>query len=394
MSTQSRRRIPLPGRILAGLIVVAIVATALATWAASSAATKVTAYFVSSVGLYTGDRVMIRGVPVGAVDTIEPIGDQVKISLHFDSEHGVDADSRAVIVAPTLVSGRYIQLTSVSDAGPKLADGAEIPLERTAVPVEYDQVKKQVADLATDLGPKDGNEGGALSRIADATTKALGGNGKTLKESLINLSAAMRTLADGGPDLFGTVRNLQTVVSALAANDSEIEIFASQLGGASKLLNDNRTELDAAVAALDSMLPEIQKFVGDNRGALTKDVSSLTRITNLLVNRVDDLAQILHGAPTALADLYNIYDPDSNSLTANIEIADYPDPMSMICALLTTVDAPQQECTRASENFGDLFSAAVRAAQGGGSGPPATAPALSPTVAPGLPELFTPGGGR
>lgn len=361
---------------------------------------KITAYFTNSTGLYPGDRVTVRGVPVGVIEQSEPLGDRVRITLRLKTAHAVGADTRAAIIAPTLVSGRYIQLTPGTAAGPKLQDGAVIPLERTAVPVEFDEIKRQVADLGAELGPKAGDDVGAFSRLVDSTAATLSGDGATLNTTLVNLSHAMQTLAEGGPDLFATVRNLQTVVSALAANDQQIQIFMSQLAGTSKLLNDNRTQLDAALQALAAMLPELRGFVADNTAALQRDVAALTRVTRLLVDRQDDLAQILHVAPNTLVDFYNIYDPRSESLTGALAVSDYPDPMSLICALLTTVDAPQQECSRASQNFGDLFAAAMRAAMGGSAqpNPDPSSPGIpfipqTPNI-PGLPELLIPGAGR
>lgn len=394
-------RIPLPGRILALMVAVALVTTAATWWVIDRSTVRVTAFFTNSVGLYPGDRVALRGVPVGDIDEITPVGDRVRVTMHFDAEHPVAADTHAVIVAPTLVSGRYIQLAPKRGNEPELADGAVIPLERTAVPVEYDEIKRQVTDLATQLGPKPGDPTGTLTRFTDATSKALQGNGATLNQTLVNLSQAMRTLADGGPDLFATVRNLQGVVSALEANDNQVRAFVNQLAGVSNLLNDNRTQLAAALQSMQAMLPEIRKFVADNHDALVKNVGNLTNITQLLVNREDDIAQILHLAPTAIDNFYNIYDPQSHSLTGNLALPDFPDPVSLICALLTTVNAPQEECSRASSQFGNLFGAAARAAMGGAAPAPAPSPASGlPGLPPGLPaipglsDLLIPGGGR
>ena len=71
----------------------------------------------------------------------------------------VAADARAVIVAQNLVSARFVGLTPSGGVGPTIPDGAVIPLSRTAVPVEWDEVKEQLARLATDLGPAGPVEG-------------------------------------------------------------------------------------------------------------------------------------------------------------------------------------------------------------------------------------------
>ncbi|APE37074.1 mammalian cell entry protein [Nocardia mangyaensis] len=386
----SGRRIPLPGRILGIAVAVAALVVVIVTAVDRQGTKHATAYFTNTAGMYVGDNVTVRGVPIGTIDRIEPIGDKVRVEFTYDAETFIPSDTRAVIVAPTLVSGRYIQLTTDRRAdGPALDDGAEIPMERTAAPVEYDQIKRQLDQLATEVGPDRPGADGSLSRFTEATSAALSGNGATLKQTLLNLSAALQTIDQGAPDLFSTVRNLQTVVSALAASDQQIRQFSGQLADVSDLLDDNRTQLDAALQALHAMLPEIRSYVHDNRSALQRNVTELQRISGLLANRQDDLAQILHAAPTALADLYNIYDPDSRALTTAVSVADFPEPMSFICALLTTANAPQQECSRASDNFGDLLGAAVRAAQ-----PKPAAPAPAPANL--LPGLLIPGlgGGR
>src|SRR6476660_3802487 len=102
--------------------------------------THVVAYFENSNGIYAGDDVRIVGVPVGRIESIEPQPTSVKVSFWFDSKYKVPADAKAAILSPTLVTARAIQLTPVYTAGPVMPDDAMIPQERTAVPVEWDQV--------------------------------------------------------------------------------------------------------------------------------------------------------------------------------------------------------------------------------------------------------------
>src|SRR5579875_2899263 len=71
----------------------------------------VTAYFDNSNGIYPGDNIDILGVPVGKIDKIEPQPDRVKISFWYADKHKVPADAKAVILSPSLVTVRAIQLT-------------------------------------------------------------------------------------------------------------------------------------------------------------------------------------------------------------------------------------------------------------------------------------------
>ncbi|OAK56217.1 MCE family protein [Rhodococcoides kyotonense] len=319
----------------------------------------VSAYFRNTAGLYEGDRVMILGVEVGSIDKIEPQGDEVRVDMSYDSAYSVPADAGAVIVAPTLVTGRYVQLAPVYTEGPQLDDGATIGIERTASPIEFDEVKKQVVTLTRDMGATEENPNGSLADFVSTTADTLEGNGQSLNDSLTRLSAAVRTLDEGGTDLFATVDYLQKVTAALAENDRQIVGFTGQLADFSGFLNNNRTELDAALSGMSTTFDEVTSFIADNRELLVNDVNKLNTITGLLVDRQDALASILHNGPTALSNFYNIYDADSESLTGALAVPDVPDPRSLICALLTTANAPADECAKATTAFGQGLASGV-----------------------------------
>ncbi len=361
-----RKQMSIPRRrpylLLVAAVLAAVVALTTGAVVRSVGTNQVSAYFTNTAGLYVGDRVMILGVEVGSIDAITPEGDRVRVDMSYDNDNLVPADSGAVIVAPTLVTGRYVQLAPVYTGGPTLEDGDTIDLAKTASPVEFDEVKKQVVTLARDVGQTTENPNGALTDFVSTTADTLEGNGQTLHDSLAKLSEAVHTLDAGGTDLFTTVQNLQGVSTALGENDRQIVGFSNELAGLSGFLNDNRTELDAALSSMSTTFAEVTSFVNDNRELLNNDVAKLNTLTTLLVEKEDTLAQILHTAPTAMSNFYNIYDEKSDSLTGALAVADVPDPRSLICALLTTANAPADECVKANDAIGrGLANAATEA---------------------------------
>ena len=78
----------------------------------------VVAYFPVANALYNGDRVEIMGVKVGAIDKIEPAGDKMKVTFHFPTKYKVPANASAVILNPSLVASRNIQLEPPYNGGP------------------------------------------------------------------------------------------------------------------------------------------------------------------------------------------------------------------------------------------------------------------------------------
>lgn len=343
------------------LAVLAISATTAAALGGGGDRT-ITAYFRSAAGLYTGDPVTVLGVQIRTVTDIDPEPDSARVTLTLTSDQPIPADAGAAIIAPTLVSGRYVQLAPAYTEGPKMPSGASIAVADTATPVEYDELKEQLVALSKDLGPSTGAEGraqrGALDKFLNASATTLEGNGKLLRESLSQLSKAATTLDKSSPDLFTTVKNLSTITRSLSTSDDQISAFSRQLAQLSGVLDDNRTELDTFLNSINAAFSEVKQFIDNNRTALKDAVGKANTTTQVLVDRVDTLASILHSGPNALSNFYNIYDPAGNSLTGNVAIPDFPDPRSLICALLTTVDAPQSDCVKVTRQLATNLAAA------------------------------------
>ncbi|NUS44712.1 MAG: MCE family protein, partial [Mycobacteriaceae bacterium] len=298
-----------------------------------------TAYFTSTKGLYVGDDVRVLGVPVGRGDAIDPGPESVKVTLAVRRSVSAPADARAVIIAPTLVSGRFVQLAPVYKGGPKLRAGARIPLEHTAVPVEWDEVKTELDKLAKALGPTDGRPGGALGRALDVASDNLGGgNAAAMQQTLRDLSHTMSLLSDGRNDLFSTVRNLQTFVNTLSNSNTQIVQFGGRLASVSKVLAGSGNELGAALDQLDVAMGHVAAFIETNKATLTTSVSRLADATRILAEKRESIARVLHIAPTSLANFYNIYNPAQGALGAEAQFVNMRNPFAFVCGSIAALE--------------------------------------------------------
>ena len=149
----------------------------------------VSAQFGRAVGLYEGSDVRILGVKVGEVNKVEPQGETVRVEFTYADKYKVPQDAKAVVVAPSVVSDRYVQLTPVYESGPAMEEADEIPAERTAVPVELDQIFTSLNDLNVGLGPKGANKEGALSRLLEVGADNLDGQGANINQTVARLLA-------------------------------------------------------------------------------------------------------------------------------------------------------------------------------------------------------------
>ncbi|WP_433030136.1 MCE family protein [Actinomycetospora sp. CA-053990] len=327
-------------RTLAVALVLALLATAGLWYALQRGSQRtVTAYFENTVGLYTQNEVTIQGIPVGSVDEIVPQGDVVRVTLKVDNDAPVMANPQAVIVAPTLVSDRYVQLGPTYEGGPQLADGAIIPVEKTATPVELDRVYQSLDTIARSLGPNGANRAGALNQLLRSSAGALGGNGELLKSTITELGGAVGTLADNRDNLFATVDNLGQFTNMLARNDGAVRDLNNQLADISAFLASERGNLSTVLATLPPALDDVARFIRDNRDILRTDVRKLANITDILVRQRRAVTEFTNVAPLALGNLTNSYNARSGTLDVRPVLAPELlgaglDPRALICSLL------------------------------------------------------------
>ncbi|MGL4304843.1 MAG: MlaD family protein, partial [Mycobacteriaceae bacterium] len=133
--------------------------------------TKITAYFDRSVGIYEGSDVRVLGVAVGKVSSVEPLGDQVRVTLNVDRGIEIPADAKAMQITPSVVADRYIQLAPAYTGGPKMKNDAVIERKNTATPVEVDRLAASVTELSQALGPNGANKEGAVSELVTTAAK-------------------------------------------------------------------------------------------------------------------------------------------------------------------------------------------------------------------------------
>ncbi len=296
------------------VVAAALVAGGLLVYQAAHPSTQVTAYFSEAIGVYPQSTVRILGVPVGTVDSVQPDGTDVKVTMTIDNGIHVPADADAVVTAPSVVSDRYIQLEPAYTGGPQLASGAVIPVSRTAVPVEVDQVYASLEKLANALGPNGANKHGALSNLIKTGAANLAGNGGYLRQMITEFGGLSKTLGSNSGNLFASIAYLQQFTSMLKQNNGQVQQAEQQLAQVAAFLSADRQELSSALTDLAVALNQVKTFIGNNRDLLEANVNKLASITSILVKERASLAEALDDAPLAADNLVNAYDTTTHTL--------------------------------------------------------------------------------
>jgi phospholipid/cholesterol/gamma-HCH transport system substrate-binding protein len=317
----------------------------------------VTAHFPRAVSIYEGSDVRILGVNVGRVTAVVPEGNSVRVEMEYDAQYDVPADAKAVIVTPTLVADRFVQLTPAYRKGDAvMADDADIALPDTGVPVELDRIYASLRDLSEALGPNGVNEDGTLDHLLAAGSHALKGRGELGNRMLTRLAAAAQTFGEGAGPLFDTVSQLAEFTSTLADNDRFVRAFIKDLAGVSSQLADERTEIEQALASVADAVGTVKTFVHDNRKALVTDVERLTRVMSTINSEKGSLDDALRIAPVAIGNLSLAYNSKSGSIGSRIGVSgNVWDADGFLCAVVQQSGLPRASKDLACTLFEQLL---------------------------------------
>ena len=337
-------------RVLSVVAVLAVVAAlGLALLQRGEEQKTLTASFPRTVSLYEGSDVRILGVPVGTVETVTPTGTDVTVTMTYDAKYKVPADAEAVIITPAIVGDRFVQLTPVYTGGEVLASGEKLSTESTSTPLELDEIYQSIDDLMVALGPDGANSKGALTNLLDSTAENFAGQGEQFHRTIKNLGKFTTTLENNKEELFGTAREMQRFVRALAANDQTVRDFNDSLVGASDLLEDEREDLAAALENLGVAMQEVSSFVKENKDSLSENIKGLNQVSKILVKQRAALDETLGVAPLALSNLFHTYNPNTGTLDTRTNIGENiadleNDPALVLCSMLAQTPSPKEAC--------------------------------------------------
>ena len=331
------------------LVILALVTAAAITMFTGSDSKRVVAHFPRAISIYEGSEVRVLGVPIGNVETVEPSGTDVVVTMTYDSDVELPADAKAAIVAPSIVGDRFVQITPVYTGGEVMADNVELPVEQSAVPIELDQIYESLDTLNVALGPNGANRDGALSDLLAVTADNFDGQGANLRSTLGNVARLTSTLDNNKEELFGSAEKLGKFVSTLAENDQTVRRFNQSLADVSGLLEGEKEELSASLRNLSVALTEVSSFVKENREVLGRNISGLNRVSKVLVKQRDALDEILGVGPLALNNLALTYNPQAGTLDTRANIGELlnqvtADPATYLCGLTSQVKGADGVC--------------------------------------------------
>ncbi|MVU75677.1 MCE family protein [Nocardia sp. ET3-3] len=268
-----------------------------------------------AVGLYSGNKVTMRGIPVGTVDSVVADGTKVKVKFSVDAQYPVYADAAATTVSDSIVADRNL---AVLNGGKNLAhwDSSRC-ITNTLTPKSITDTLTALADLSSQLQQSQAPDALAHGLSAlDASTKDSGQQineivkklGSSLSQPdadighLVGIFDAFSSVGEKVEQHWGDLRSMLLRL-APALNIATTELIGpgadliDRLGQALPMLNDLVTIAgDPIMRALDDTLP-LLRLLRANAGSISEIVQKLPILTAAAQNAMG--SGISYGSPRA-----------------------------------------------------------------------------------------------
>jgi len=268
----------------------------------------VTALFAKTPGLYEGNVVVVLGVPVGKVTTIEPHGRTVEVTMEINGDVKLPEDVNAVLMPQSVVTDRVVELTPYYEKGAALGDGATIPVERTRTPVEFQDVIEAIDDLSAQLGKVE-HRTGAIDDFMNVAADNARGNGARLQDTLQGVQGALAGFTANRDDTATLIRQLARLTHVMASSDETVRRFSSSVTEASAVLADDGKGMNAALGELLAALRDVAGFVTTHRRSLRAGISGLADAAEVLGSRSQEIAEIVDLLPLLMQNARRMVDP-------------------------------------------------------------------------------------
>ena len=308
--------------VAAGLVAaVAVGAVLWSQFGGRVTAMTLTAQFDSAAGLYEGNTVAVLGMPVGEVTAIRPKSGYVEVDFTVDESVSIPADVQAVTISNSILTDRQIELTPPYRDGPTLRNHDTIGLNRTKTPVEFARVLDVLDKLSTSLRG-DGAGNGPVADVVNSAAEIADGNGQQMKDSLGELSDALRLSENRGAvtkeQLTTIIRNLSSLMEAAATNDATLREFGSTIRALSQILADERLGSGTTGKTFEDVIAQVGDVLTKHRETIKQIVANGNVAATTTVDHQRDLAEFLDLTPMTLDNLYNAIDQKNGSVRVHV----------------------------------------------------------------------------
>lgn len=259
--------------------------------------------FEAAGGVFTNQEVTYRGVQVGRVGEMRLTDDAVKIEMLIEARHRIPREeTRARILYKSAVGEQFIDLLPETSGPPFFEDGDVIPLERTSIPIQTEDLLRELHAVLRSVDP------GALGTVVHELGQGLRGHGGDLKQLLLALDTLAALGAQRQAEIAGLVRHGGEVLDAFNASREDFVRAAGSLSEVAEVLARRRADLERILDATQVLDRELLALLAAREAQINRVVEDLGEVTRLTHDQIGDLDLVLRYLEPMLSDIYRAYD--------------------------------------------------------------------------------------
>ncbi|WP_169584953.1 MlaD family protein [Antrihabitans stalactiti] len=169
--------------------------------------TTATMTLPNSGGLVPRSPVLLSGLRVGEVTTVENTETGVEVAFRVSDDYRIPVASEVSIEILSALGEPYVEFKPVRDDGRFLENGQHIDTAAIQVPLSIPEMARTVTDLLGQLDPD------AVSSIVDTFTQALSGTASVVPTLARSTSLLAATLLSRTPQINSALIDMQTIAS-------------------------------------------------------------------------------------------------------------------------------------------------------------------------------------
>jgi phospholipid/cholesterol/gamma-HCH transport system substrate-binding protein len=283
--------------------------------------TEYKAVFSNASMLEKGDDVRVAGVSVGEVKKVEHYKrNQALVTFKVKSDVPMTTTSRAEVRFLNLVGDRYLALEAGDDDGAALPDGlddgiggitadppatgsklkagATIPVTQTSPALDLTALFNGFQPLFQALQPKQVNE------LSMNLVQVLQGEGGTVQELMANTASLTNSLADRDQLIGDVVNNLTTTLTTVDSRHQELNTLVSELQRWMGDLARDRNTIGSSLDNISDLTVVVADLLREGRPLLKDDVVKLKKLSKLLnkPQNQQQITELLDRLPESMTD--------------------------------------------------------------------------------------------
>jgi phospholipid/cholesterol/gamma-HCH transport system substrate-binding protein len=250
----------------------------------------ITVQFTDVLDLVPKTAVKANDVNVGKVTDIELKGATAEVTLEVRRGTDLPANTIAEIRQTSLLGEKFVSLQPPVDEAPQgdLADGAEIPLDRTGRNPEVEEV---LGALSLVL-----NGGGVaqMKTIAQELNLALEGREDAAKSVLTQIETLMRQLDDNKGDIVDAIEGLNRLAVSAREHQGSIDAALEELPSALDSIDRQRDDLVQMLQALNELGDVGVRVIKESKDVTIETFRQLQPVLTQLANSGDAFVDAFH----------------------------------------------------------------------------------------------------